>query len=195
MSERAYGIPTKYKARQYRSRLEARWAAMFDLLKWHVEYEPCDFNGWIPDFVIQEYQNTFVEVKPLCVSHEPGLVIQKIDRSGCGDECLIVGMALYEYYGPGNPLFGWLREGAAEAEGEWAAAVMGRWRSSKQESKARLRTDPPTEVIGFCHSSRSFRDRITGGYDGGSFGSELAADAWDLWAEAGNLVQWRRSTQ
>lgn len=38
-------IPTKYNGINFRSRLEAKWAAFFDLLEWNWEYEPCDFNG------------------------------------------------------------------------------------------------------------------------------------------------------
>ena len=45
-------IKTKYKNIKFRSRLEARWAAFFDLLKWDWEYEPIDCSGWIPDFVL-----------------------------------------------------------------------------------------------------------------------------------------------
>lgn len=36
----------------FRSRLEARWAAFFDLAGWKWEYEPIDLNGWTPDFRI-----------------------------------------------------------------------------------------------------------------------------------------------
>ena len=32
--------PTLYNGRRYRSRLEARWAAFFDLVRWPFEYEP-----------------------------------------------------------------------------------------------------------------------------------------------------------
>jgi len=42
--------PTKYNGVQYRSRLEARWAAFFDLIEWQHEYEPIDLPGWSPDF-------------------------------------------------------------------------------------------------------------------------------------------------
>jgi hypothetical protein len=42
--------PTMYNGVQYRSRLEARWAAFFDLIKWRHEYEPIDLPGWSPDF-------------------------------------------------------------------------------------------------------------------------------------------------
>lgn len=66
-------IPTKYAGVQFRSRLEARWAAMFDLLKWQWEYEPLDLAGYIPDFRVktgngQDWnltQEYLVEVKPV----------------------------------------------------------------------------------------------------------------------------------
>ncbi len=57
-------IPTRYKGRLYRSRLEARWAAFFDLAEWKTEYEPLDLDGWSPDFLIDEYVQILVEVKP-----------------------------------------------------------------------------------------------------------------------------------
>lgn len=73
--------PTMYKGVQFRSRLEARWAAYFDILGWGWEYEPIDLNGWVPDFRLtlpptkshpDEYygakyvrdRRPFVEVKP-----------------------------------------------------------------------------------------------------------------------------------
>ena len=60
-------IPTAYNGRQYRSRLEAKWAAFFDLLKWPFEYEPIDFGSWSPDFQLISPigQPIFVEVKPI----------------------------------------------------------------------------------------------------------------------------------
>ncbi len=57
-------IPTKYRGVQYRSRLEARWAAMFDLLGWEHEYEPIDLLGWIPDFRLHGPSGILVEVTP-----------------------------------------------------------------------------------------------------------------------------------
>lgn len=57
-------IPTLYRGRQYRSRLEARWAAFFDLLGWQHEYEPFDLGKWSPDFLLPEW-DVLVEVKPL----------------------------------------------------------------------------------------------------------------------------------
>lgn len=60
-------IPTKYAGVQFRSRLEARWAAFFDLIGWVWEYEPFDLNGWAPDFrvVSRKGKVMLVEVKPI----------------------------------------------------------------------------------------------------------------------------------
>lgn len=59
--------PTIYNGTKYRSRLEARWAAFFDLIGWRYQYEPFDLTGWTPDFVIYGSKNRmlFIEVKPV----------------------------------------------------------------------------------------------------------------------------------
>lgn len=64
-------IPTIYSGVRFRSRLEARWAAYFDLrgdTTW--QYEPLEFPGWIPDFTINVETSRgtadfIVEVKPI----------------------------------------------------------------------------------------------------------------------------------
>lgn len=58
--------PTIYKGTKYRSRLEARWAAFFDLLKWRYQYEPFDLPGWTPDFQVFGSGGRFIlfEIKP-----------------------------------------------------------------------------------------------------------------------------------
>lgn len=59
-------IQTTYAGVNFRSRLEARWAAFFDLanLKW--EYEPFDLEGWAPDFLLRtSVCNVLCEVKPV----------------------------------------------------------------------------------------------------------------------------------
>jgi hypothetical protein len=65
--------PTMYSGVQFRSRLEARYAAFFDLALWDWEYEPIDLPGWSPDFRVEfpcghsECSNThvlLVEIKP-----------------------------------------------------------------------------------------------------------------------------------
>lgn len=65
--------PTQYHGVIFRSRLEARWAAFFDLIGWKWEYEPIDLDGWTPDFRVEfpcyhsECNGThalLIEVKP-----------------------------------------------------------------------------------------------------------------------------------
>jgi hypothetical protein len=65
---------TMYGGVMFRSRLEARWAAFFDLLRWKWEYEPVDLECWVPDFRVKEpcghsecggYHGLYVEVKPI----------------------------------------------------------------------------------------------------------------------------------
>lgn len=58
-------IPTQYGGHTFRSRLEATWAAFFDLHHWRWRYEPTDLTGYIPDFTIDSlYGPMVVEVKP-----------------------------------------------------------------------------------------------------------------------------------
>lgn len=60
---RIAAIPTQYGGRQYRSRLEARWAAFFDVMGWRHEYEPFGLGTWSPDFLLGD--SLLVEVKPI----------------------------------------------------------------------------------------------------------------------------------
>jgi hypothetical protein len=191
-------IETRYNHVVFRSRLEAKWAAMFDLLGWQWTYEPTDFNGWLPDFAIWGNKLVYVEVKP--VVEFPQDVADKIDGSGCVDEVLIVGIrgpaTNGEYYGT-NPTFGWLRERCEATQDDitqeirygwdWGAAVLGRWTEKLSTEKHTL------NQIGFCHEVQSYRDRITGRYDGGCAGrGDMPDEEADLlWREAGNRVQWK----
>lgn len=50
--------PTRFRGVNFRSRLEARWAAFFQLAGWRWEYEPYDISigpsktPWNPDFLV-----------------------------------------------------------------------------------------------------------------------------------------------
>lgn len=63
---------TTYNGVKFRSRLEATWAAFFDLINFNWEYEPIDLNGWSPDFLISDKRSPlnyiYVEVKPFVFS-------------------------------------------------------------------------------------------------------------------------------
>lgn len=48
------GIPTiGARGIQFRSRIEAQWANIFETLEWDWDYEPIDLQGYIPDFIIK----------------------------------------------------------------------------------------------------------------------------------------------
>lgn len=90
-------IETVYKGITFRSRLEATWAAMFDLLGWRWEYECDPINGWLPDFLISaKYpaDHIPVEVKPIFdLDYHVGMKIAGATRKGLPDQAepLIVG--------------------------------------------------------------------------------------------------------
>jgi len=177
-------IETRYNGVNFRSRLEAKWAAMFDLLGWRWDYEPIDFNGWIPDFAIYgKYAPTFVEIKPVVAFPED--IAIKMWSSGCQDEMLLLGMTCpidSDFYGIA---FGWHCDRQwVEGEACWESAVFGKWIEGQGQ-------------IGFCNSSYWYQDRISGGYDGGHFGAMsvhphkiLQHQILQLWREAGNISRW-----
>jgi hypothetical protein len=75
-------IPTYYHGVQYRSRLEARWAAFFRACGWLADYEPLDLPGYIPDFLLRwPAGQHLVEVKPATTPE--GLIAVRVKlRSG-----------------------------------------------------------------------------------------------------------------
>jgi hypothetical protein len=60
--------PTKYKGTLFRSRLEARWAVVFDELGIRYQYEPKIFHyglvTYLPDFYLPGYDR-WIEIKAL----------------------------------------------------------------------------------------------------------------------------------
>ncbi len=98
MSEDKYkisAIPTMYNGREYRSRLEAKWACFFDLLEIVYEYEPFDLKGWSPGFIVKNKYSAFagsdilVEVKPLAMVDET-LMNKMISSSDCSKYRLMI---------------------------------------------------------------------------------------------------------
>lgn len=88
-TQRITAIPTLYKGTEFRSRLEARWAAFFDQVSWPWTYEPLDFAGYVPDFTLNFYKPLLVEVKPATALSELLPHRQKIETSGWGESLLL----------------------------------------------------------------------------------------------------------
>jgi hypothetical protein len=175
-----HAIPTTYNGINFRSRLEAKYAAFFDLLGWKYEYEPVDFRGWIPDFVITNSKPIYVEIKP--VFDFPEDIAKEVNSSGCADEVIIFGTTPIRGFDLDydRQHIGWLREGMYNSR-QWGDALLGVWQEY---------------TYGFCHKDGFWRDRVTGCYESGSMG--IFTDAlpkWHfetLWKIASNRVQWKR---
>jgi len=169
------GIPTMYGGREYRSRLEARWAAMFGILGWDVEYEPFDCDGWIPDFVIEGAQRMLVEIKPASSAAEFTDAAAKALRADPKLDVLFLGYRIPDYEGWG--CLGWLME----------HEVYGY--SGVDENAMALISTNDDGSMDVCHTYQSFRRRISGVYDSHQHPIE-AALLRTMWAEAGNMVKW-----
>jgi hypothetical protein len=89
--------PTFYNGVQFRSRLEAKWAAYFDLEGWKWWYEPIDLGNWSPDFLIKlepSDDGCYIEVKPIrkfdrdtaikmLISTAPRVALFGLDNESC----------------------------------------------------------------------------------------------------------------
>jgi len=187
------GIPTKYNGTQFRSRLEARWAAFFDLLEWEWEYEPFDLAGYIPDFVLCFKQPLLVEVKPAIQPDELGDAFDKIWNSGWNKEAIVVGAKLFsDDWSQGLQM--------GQLLGGFALSTWGDVHDSENTHGARTNGSDAAALFGcgqckrasFCHVLNSYQCRASGCWDGDhqlSGGPDF--DWLSLWREAGNQVQWR----
>lgn len=165
------GIPTKYQGILFRSRLEATWAAFFDLCGWRWEYEPFDLQGYIPDFLLHGAVPAIVDVKPLVNLSEYHVRAKELDRVCGGHEVLIVGCGLYgssDRIGLLTDLCGW--------DAGWEDGALMTCSHCGRHS--------------YYHTVGSFQSRVCGHGDGDHY---LGAfyEASDFWAQAKNAVQWR----
>lgn len=92
-------IETRYASHLFRSRLEARWAAWFDLVDVIWTYEPFDALGYIPDFLCRDSVTCppyLIEVKGLpCddaqIFEETTSAFDRVFRSGRNLDTIVVG--------------------------------------------------------------------------------------------------------
>ena len=172
-------IPTKYKGIQFRSRLEATWAAFFDGIGWPYQYEPIALAGYIPDFVIPfPKAPLLVEVKPVFTIAELGQYTDKIEASGWTREAMVVGTEPLSAEDV-DPIMGLVSQ-REKYEAGWDAAVMHRCAACKR--------------ISIHHYSGLWDCYACGAYDGDGLLCPLdMGEIMDRWNEAKNLVQWRKA--
>ena len=106
ISRAVKSIPTTYKGVNFRSRLEATWAAFFDTCGWEWSYEPVDLDGWIPDFALG-WMPTLVEVKPFYDSRDFDDVLAKVTRTGFQGRVVLLGVSPFDVDLTGT-IIGWL---------------------------------------------------------------------------------------
>lgn len=177
-------ITTLYRDIEYRSRLEARWAAFFDRISWEHTYEPFDGDGYIPDFLIHGEAPLLVEVKPAVTETDYRAPIEKVSTGLARHwqrDILIVGT---------NPVSGlpsaWREHPSAGLLGEWGE--IGDWYF--QPANWSLCTDCPTAHIGVWHDTGYYAIRPCMGGRGDqawNTGRHIIAEAW---ADACNRVKW-----
>jgi hypothetical protein len=173
-------VETVYNGTTFRSRLEANWAACFDIYRWQWTYEPFDLDGWFPDFLLKsedpERPGVFVEVKPLtsfCEEtaqkiqealektdnrHVPALLVGTEPFWSEEWEQICVGWLL-EYMDCENS---WSWDEAPMRCVDWSYCLDDSWGDPWKDARR------PKAIIDFCHATQSYRQRITGHYDGNS---------------------------
>ena len=173
---RIAAIPTVYRGRRYRSRLEARWAAFFDLLGWNHEYEPCDLGSWSPDFALwgrRPHNPTLVEVKPID-RWDRAIARKMADASANADitrTVLLLGVAP-DFDDPWVSIGWWGEPGSYEAV--WDTALLGTMLDGKFDIQPCGEGDicPQSMLWEACYDLEP-------------------VNAKPLWVQAANLVQWR----
>ena len=176
--------PTMYNGVQYRSRLEARWAAFFDLIGWQHEYEPIDLPGWSPDFRVvfpcghsecNGSHSLLVEVKPF-------FELKQFKGHPC--------MRYLEGYDnetvPKFPDFDWVNSSNAEKNMECKKRNESFRNHMKEtsipaDSSAAFGANPEVTYWSMGHGSGGGDECLLNWIEPGYS---------RLWSEAGNVVQW-----
>lgn len=183
-------IPTMFNGTQFRSRLEAKWAAFFDNLNWRWEYEPLDLDGWIPDFVLWPGGKLplLADVKPSLVWSDFEIRCEEI-RALTPKTVLLLGATVpvddapEGYSAPGEPI------GALRGLIPWAGTttcIACVTRCPKGHVTIWEGNGDYTSNACGCRDDEAGHKWFASQHDPTNIVPEVA---W-AWREAGNLVQW-----
>jgi len=188
------GIPTEYAGVVFRARLEAKWAAFFDLVGWSWTYEPFDAPGYIPDFLIQGEHPFLIEVGGIATLNEYQEKAVKANgvAADLGLDILVVGTGPVVPFssrcvGPSENLTaGWFGEYQFDRDSDyppdriasyaWDTGLWGKCLSCG--------------MFGIVHSEMSYSLRPCGHHQSGSFGEPVADWLTALWRRVSNETQW-----
>lgn len=162
-------IPTMYEGVQFRSRLEARYAALFNLMDLRWSYEPIELAGYIPDFLVENPYtggrrevSMLVEIKPAARFPDLTEACAKIERSG------------------------W--SGPAIAFGREPLVCLSAW-EAEEDVFSHPTGDPDLGSEGFYIVAKHRQWWWGGGIN--LFGFVGQPELASAWAEAGNLTQYK----
>lgn len=175
-------IATTFDGIEYRSRLEARWAAFMRNIEWEHTYEPLDGDGYIPDFIVHGAAPFFVEVKPAVVLAEFQQEQSKVERGlrQFDRDIVIVGVTPFLTSAQGfqsryqdGVSVGWML-----SEGDWQPAD---WVTCLK-----------CHAVAMHHTTMSFHCRPCNHYEGKAYAGTPAIDyIQGAWSDACNEVKWR----
>jgi len=203
-------IPTTYAGVNFRSRLEARWAAFFDLCGWKWDYEPFDLDGWAPDFMLKGKVKALVEVKPInfadaedAAIKQAKIVADKAFRAASAispprkpiDEMAEEEFDSYVEESKSRPQYEIVVVGNGPFKNDswnrWGLGVFALDDFCDQDF-ADLFYGEET-ALDYAARYNNFQYRIGGQHEGDGHLHRIYDDTPEhLWREAGNLVQWKR---
>lgn len=214
-------METVYKGRKMRSQLEARWAAFFDKAGWEYDYEPAlDLNGWLPDFILysdeyldedgnNERHKILVEVKPNATVGAFNETLPKIlkaikNTEWESSEILLLGSSVFKSKFlkefddfPAKGLLGWFYQINSQRIYKDGKPQWDRKRITCEAYAIEIYGENSTYDL----TDGDMFSRLQGYWDH-NYGASYSFD-WsyhmdynelkNLWDEAGNEVQWRKS--
>ena len=179
-------IETTYAGVDFRSRLEARWAAFFDRIGWTWTYEPFDGDYYIPDFLIDGDRPMLVEVRPAVTRSEYEQQIETIKVPEWKGDVLILGASPFPKFTSWCTPAGLLGEwdacygSKASNDGGGTSWALAEWHDCLY-----------CGAVAVTHEEQSFACRPCGHYDGDGYLGEPDDRLLNKsWSEACNVTRW-----
>jgi len=195
MMRTPHAIETLYRGHTFRSRLEARWAAMFDVLGWTWTYEPFDCAGYIPDFVLHGDRPVLVEIKPVFTFDELAAHASRIEEAIVSEwtgDYLVLG-ARVGWIEKACNFDGWPVLGAL---GEYTGAygLGNRWVVDRAVWISCTGCNPSRAA--FVHETSAWTSRPCGHGDGDHFLGDIALSRLESqWGTAHERTRWMPGRQ